>query len=44
MPRLPGMEAFFVVLLAATMLGVGVVAVLVLLRLKRMTEPDDQER
>ncbi len=44
MPRLPGMEAFFVVLLAATMLGVGALAVLALLRLKRMTEPDDQER
>lgn len=35
MPRLPSMEAFFVVLLAATMLGVGVLAVLALLRLKR---------
>ena len=44
-PRLPGMEAFFVVLLAAAMLGVGAVALLVLRRLNRMTDPNDsQER
>ena len=44
-PRLPAMEAFFVVVLAAAMLGVGVVALLALLRAKRkMDPPDTQER
>ena len=39
------MEAFFVVVLAAAVLGVGVVALLVLLRAKRkMDPPDIQER
>ena len=44
-PRLPAMEAFFVVVLATAILGVGVVALLVLLRAKRkMDPPDTQER
>ena len=44
-PRLPAMEAFFVVVLAAAVLGVGVVALLALLRAKRkMDPPDTQER
>lgn len=39
------MEAFFVVVLAATMLGVGAVALMVLLRLKKKMDPtDSQER
>lgn len=39
------MEAFFVVVLAATMLAVGGVALMVLLRLKRKMDPaDSQER
>jgi hypothetical protein len=44
-PRLPAMEAFFVVVLAAAVLGVGVLALLALLRAKRkMDPPDTQER
>ncbi len=39
------MEAFFVVVVAATILGVGVVALMALLRLKRrMDLTDPQER
>ncbi len=39
------MEAFFVVVVAAAILGVGVVALTVLLRLKRRMDPTDpQER
>ena len=39
------MEAFFVVVVAAAILGVGVVALMVLLRLKRTMDPTDpQER
>lgn len=39
------MEAFFVVVLAASVLAVGVVALLALLRLKRKMDPtDSQER
>ena len=42
------MEAFVVVLLAAAMLGVGVAALLLLRRMKRLTDPatptNDRER
>jgi hypothetical protein len=42
------MEAFVVVLLAVAVLGVGVVALLVLLRMRRLTDPtyttNDRER
>ena len=39
------MDAFFVVVLAAAVLGVGVVAVIALLRLKHTMDPtDSQER
>jgi hypothetical protein len=39
------MEAFFVVVLAATVLGVGALALMVLLRLKKKMDPtDSQER
>jgi hypothetical protein len=39
------MEAFFVVVVAAAILGVGVVALMVLLRLRRRMDPTDpQER
>jgi hypothetical protein len=37
------MEAFFVVVVAAAMLGVGVLALLTLRRLKRMSDPESQE-
>jgi hypothetical protein len=39
------MDAFFVVVLAAAVLGVGVVALIALLRLKSKMDPtDSQER
>lgn len=38
LPRLPGMEAFFVVLIALVMLGVGVVAVMAARRLSALTD------
>jgi hypothetical protein len=39
------MEAFFVIVLGAAVLGVGVLAVIVLSRMvKKMNRPDSQER
>jgi hypothetical protein len=39
------MEAFYVVVLAAAVLGIGVVALMVLSRMrKKMNRPDSQER
>ena len=39
------MEAFFVLVLAAAMLGVGALALVTLLRMKRTMDPtDSQER
>ena len=44
-PRLRSMEAFYVVVLAAAVLGVGVVALMALSRMrKKMDRPDSQER
>jgi hypothetical protein len=37
------MEAFFVVVLAAAVLGVGVVALMTLLRLKKKMDPTDSQ-
>lgn len=38
------MEAFFVVVVAAAMLGVGVLALLTLRRLKRMSDPNSRSK
>ncbi len=38
------MEAFFVVVVAAAMLGVGVLALLTLRRLKRMSDPNPHSK
>lgn len=38
------MEAFFVVVLAAAILGVGLVALMALRRLRTKMNPTDQER
>ena len=44
-PYAQAMEAFFVVVLAAAVLGVGVLAVMMLSRMrKKMDRPDSQER
>ena len=44
-PRLRSMEAFYVVVLAAAVLGVGVVALMALSRMpKKMDRTDSQER
>ena len=44
-PRLRSMEAFYVVVLAAAVLGVGVVALMAMSRMrKKMDRPDSQER